>query len=68
MHLKVMDTVRASTMFSIATSPPGSPRCIADAYKDAYQMFKPEAYIYKLKRMWILVHSKLILNAFEMDE
>ena len=54
MHLKVMDTLRASTMFSIATLPPGSPRCIADAYKDAYQMFKPEAYLYKLKRMWIL--------------
>ena len=54
MHLKVMDTLRASTMFAIATSPPGSPRCISEVYKDAYQMYKPEAYLYKLKRMWIL--------------
>ncbi len=54
MHLKVMDTLRASTMFGIATSPPGSPRCISDVYKDAYQMYKPEATIYKLKRILIL--------------
>ena len=54
MHLKVMDTLWASTVFGIATSSPGSPRCIADAYKDACQMFKPEAYRYKLKRMGIL--------------
>ena len=54
MHLKVMDTLRASMMVAIATSPPGSPRCISEAYKDAYQKYKPEAYLYKRKRMWIL--------------